>query len=198
VATAAQRRRRQRGGSVGSMVAASAKQRRQCSSKAVTAGSAATALAVQDGSGRDKDNGRDSNGRVHSQQSNKRGSGRDDSGNDGDGGGNSDSNGKGDGDSEDKDSNANVKEFFGCTTSQKCRRTHLGVHKLLTERIFLLITYNVCENHTNIRIKKLFYLAMTHCQAVALLLIANSGLVTSLLQQGSIIARSAFLAHAVP
>ena len=39
---------------------------------------------------------------------------------------------------------------------------------------------------------------MAHCQAVTLLPIANSGLVMSLLQQGSIIARSAFLAHAVP
>ncbi len=72
-----------------------------------------TALAVQNGGGRDKDNGGDSNGGVHSQQSTKRGSGRDDSGGDGDGSGNSDSDGNGDSDSKDKDGNADVKGFFG-------------------------------------------------------------------------------------
>ncbi len=77
------------------------------------AGSAVTALAAQDGGGRDKDNGGDSDGGVHSRQSTKRGSGRDNSGGDGDGGANSDSNGNGDGDSEDKDGDANVKGFFG-------------------------------------------------------------------------------------
>ncbi len=72
-----------------------------------------TAAAAQDGGGRDKDNGGDSDGGVHSRQSAKRGSGRDDSGGDGDGGGNSDSDRNGDGDSEDKDGDANVKGFFG-------------------------------------------------------------------------------------
>ncbi len=94
-AAAARQQRRQHGGSVGSAVAASAERRRQCGSEAATAGSAVTALAVQDGGGRDEDNGGDSNGGVHCRQSTKRGSGRDDSGSDGDGGGNSDSNGNG-------------------------------------------------------------------------------------------------------
>jgi hypothetical protein len=62
---------------------------------------------------RDEDNGGDSDGGVHSRQSTKRASGRDDSGGDGDGGRNSDSDGNGDGDSEDKDGDANVKGFFG-------------------------------------------------------------------------------------
>ncbi len=56
-----------------------------------TAGSAATALAAQDGSGRDEDNGGDSDVGGHSQQSTKRGSGGDISGGNGDGSGNSDS-----------------------------------------------------------------------------------------------------------
>jgi hypothetical protein len=94
-------------------VAAPAERRRQRGSKAAMAGSAVTALAAQDGGGRDEDNSRDSDGRVHSRQSTKRGSGRDDSGGGGDGGGNSDSDGNGDGDSKDKDSNADVKGFFG-------------------------------------------------------------------------------------
>jgi hypothetical protein len=71
-----------------------------------------TASAAQDGGGRDKDNCGDSNGRVHSQQSTKRGSGRDDSGGGGDYGGNSDSDGNGDGHSKDKDGDADVKGFF--------------------------------------------------------------------------------------
>ncbi len=74
------------------------------------------ASASQDGGGRDEDNGGDSDGGVHSRQSTKRGSGRDDSGGDGDGSGNSDSDKNGNGDSEDKDDDADVKGFFGCTT----------------------------------------------------------------------------------
>jgi hypothetical protein len=71
------------------------------------------ASAVQDGGGRDKDNGGDSDGGVHSQHSTKRGSGRDDSDGDGDSGRNSNSDGNGDGDSEDKDGDADVKGIFG-------------------------------------------------------------------------------------
>ncbi len=80
--------------------------RRQRGSEAATAGSAVTASAARDGGGRDEDNGGDSDGGVHSRQSTKRGSGRDDSGCDGDGSGNSDSDGNCDGDSEDKDGDA--------------------------------------------------------------------------------------------
>ncbi len=72
-----------------------------------------TVSAAQDSGGRDEDNSGDSDGGVHSRQSTKRGSKRDDSGGDGDGGGNSDSDGNGDGDSEDKDGDADVKRFFG-------------------------------------------------------------------------------------
>ncbi len=94
-------------------MAASAEWRRQRGSKTATAGSAVTVPAARDGGGRDEDDGGDSNGGVHSRQSTKRGSGRDDSGGNGDGGGNSDSDGNGDGDSEDKDGDANVKGIFG-------------------------------------------------------------------------------------
>ncbi len=94
-------------------MAASVERRKQRGSKVATAGSAVTASAAQDGGGRDKVNGGDSDGGVHSRQSTKRGNGRDDSGGDGDGGGNSDSDGNGDGNSKDKDGDADVKGFFG-------------------------------------------------------------------------------------
>ncbi len=93
-------------------MATSAERQKQRGSEAATVGSDVTALAAQDGGGRDEDNGGDSDGGVHSRQSTKRGSGRDDSGGDGDGGGNSNSDGNGDGDSEDKDGYADVKGFF--------------------------------------------------------------------------------------
>ncbi len=78
-------------------MAALAERQRQRGSEAATAGSAVTASAARDGGGRDEDNGGDSDGGVHSRQSTKRGSGRDDSGGDGDGSGNSYSDGNGDG-----------------------------------------------------------------------------------------------------
>ncbi len=61
-------------------MAASAERRRQRGSEAAMAGSAVTASAARDSGGRDEDNGGDSDGRVHSRQSTKRGSGRDNSG----------------------------------------------------------------------------------------------------------------------
>ncbi len=104
---------RQRGSSIGSAVAALGERQRQRSSEVATAGSAVTALGARDGGGRDEDNGGDSDGRVHSRQSTKRGSGRDDSGGNDDGSGNSYSDKNGDGDSEDKNGDADVKGFFG-------------------------------------------------------------------------------------
>ncbi len=75
-----------------------------------------TVSAAQEGGGRDEDNSGDSDGGVHSRQSTKRGSGRDDSGCNGDGSGNSDSDGNGDGDSEDKDGDADVLKGFSVGT----------------------------------------------------------------------------------
>ncbi len=80
MAAAARQQRRQRGGCVGSAVAASAERRRQRGSEGATVGSAVMASAVRDSGDRDKDNGKDSDGGVHSRQSTKRGSRRDDSG----------------------------------------------------------------------------------------------------------------------
>ncbi len=108
--TAAAERLRQHGDGGGSVAAAS-EARWQRFSEAATEGSAVMASAARDCGGRDEDNGGDSDGGVHSQQSTKRGSGRDDSGGDGDGGRNSNSDGNGDSDSEYKDGDPMLKGF---------------------------------------------------------------------------------------